>query len=155
MLTTASAVASGYTEHYVGADVNAGARVRRRSRREGFNASTGSPEWRRARGISINGTNSRVGGELGGAADLVTNAFPTSFGGAGVQSIGKAAYLQYVSHQDQRARVPSDSNTGRRGECNQCRRAVWNSVTATMQPVLARLVHASGYVRAVRYPDSV
>src|SRR5882724_2003457 len=156
MLATASgSVSSGYTANItLGVSVNAGNSSAPTIASGGVvNASSGVAGVAPGAWISINGTNLAAAASSVAAADLVNNAFPTSFGGASVQIDGKAAYLQYVSPTRITVLAPSDSSTGPVAVTVTNAAGTSNSVTATMQTFLPGLSVLSGYVRAVRYPD--
>src|SRR5262249_16880886 len=76
------------------------------------NAASGAPGLMPAGWISIYGSNLAAAARGLTAADVVSNALPTSLGGVSAQINGKAAFIAYASPTLINVLSPADASTG-------------------------------------------
>jgi uncharacterized protein (TIGR03437 family) len=102
---------------------------------------------------TVYGTNLSAVTRTLASSDLVNNTMPTSLSGVGVQINGKAAFVQYVSPTQVNVLAPADAGAGSVSVSVTNASGKSAAAATTLQTVLPGLFAASGYVRAVRYPD--
>ncbi len=119
------------------------------------NAASGAAGVAPGAWLSIYGTGLAATTRALATTDLVNNTIPTSLGGVGVQVNGKAAFVQYVSSTQVNVLAPADTGAGNISVTLTNSAGTSNAIATTLQAVSPGLFVASGYVRAVRYPDGV
>ncbi len=103
--------------------------------------------------ISLYGTNLATTTRGVASSDLVNNILPTTLGNVSVKINNKPAYLQYVSPSQVNVLAPADTARGS-VPVALTNAAGTTNTTVNLQETLPGLSVLSGYVRAIRYPDS-